>query len=82
MSASITELPTSMIVISVLFVVGLVVVGSLYTVASDMDLGSSGNTTRTSLFNNVYSAFDLGIIAPIVIAAVAIISIIGYFRTR
>jgi len=80
--SSITAMPTMMIVLSVLFVVGLIVVGSLRTVAVGMDLGTQGNSTRTTLFSNVYSAFDLGVIAPIVVAAVAIIGILAYFRTR
>lgn len=80
--STVTAMPTVMIVLGVLFVVGLIVVGNLRTIAVAMDLGTQGNATRTTLFNNIYSAFDLGVIAPIIVAAVAIIGILAYFKTR
>jgi len=71
---------TMLIALTVVCIVGLVVTGNLYTVASNMDLGSQGNTTRTSLFNNVYSAFNLVVIIPIIAAAAAIIGVVGWIR--
>lgn len=77
---SVTTIPKSMIILSVLFVVGLVTVGALYTTAVGMDLGAAGNATRTTLFGNIYSGFDLAVIAPIVLAAVALVAIVAYLR--
>ena len=71
---------TMLIALCVITIVGLVVVGNLNTVANNLDLGSQGNATRTSLFNNIYSAFDLIVIIPIVAAAAAIIGVVGWIR--
>lgn len=47
--SSVTGMPTVMIVLGVLFVVGLIVIGNLRTIAVAMDLGTQGNATRTTL---------------------------------
>ena len=78
-----TAVVVSLIGIVVAMIVGLVVTGNLYTIASNMDLGSSGNSTRTTLFSNVYSAFNLTTILPIIIGASAIIAVVyGFARQR
>jgi len=73
-------LVTMLIALCVVVIVGLVVTGNLYTVANNMDLGSSGNNTRTSLFNNIYSSFDLVVIIPIIAAAAAIIGVVAWIK--
>ena len=74
-------LVTMLITLAIIIVVGLIVTGNLYTVANNMDLGTQGNNTRTSLFNNIYSAFNLAVIIPIVAAAGAIMGVVfTYFR--
>lgn len=65
-----------LITVVIVLIVGLVVVGQLSDTADTFDLGSSGNSTRTSLFNNVYSAFNLSVLIPIVAAAGALLAII------
>jgi len=78
--ANITGIPKAMIVLGVLFVIGLDVIGSLQTTANALDLGTSGNSTRGTLFTNIYRAFDLAVIAPIVLAAVALVTIVAFLR--
>lgn len=75
---AIAMLPVVVALISVAIIipVGLIVTGSLSSVANSFALGTRGNTTRTNLFNNIYSAFDLTVIVPIVIGAVAVVSAI------
>jgi len=68
-----------LITLAVILPIGLIVVGNLNTTVSAMDLGTQGNQTRTSLFNNIYSAFNLAVIIPIVAAAGAIIGIVIYY---
>jgi len=71
---------TMLVALCVIVIVGLVVVANLYTVANNLDLGSQGNSTRTTLFNNVYSAFDLVVIIPIIAAAAGIIGVVAWLR--
>ena len=74
--AAALALVTMLITIVIVLIVGLVVVGQLSTTAETFDLGSSGNATRTTLFTNVYSAFNLSVLIPIVAAAGALLAII------
>lgn len=72
-----------LITLAIIIIVGLVVVGQLSSTANTFNLGASGNATRTTLFNNVYSAFNLAVIIPIVAAAGAIVGVVMfYFRVR
>ena len=74
-------LVTMLITLAIIIVVVLIVTGNLYSTANSMDLGTQGNSTRTTLFNNIYSAFNLAVIIPIVAAAGAIMGVIfTYFR--
>lgn len=74
--AAALALVTLLITVVIVLIIGLVVVGQLSTTADTFDLGSSGNATRTSLFNNIYSAFNLSVLIPIVAAAGALLAII------
>ena len=71
-----------LITVVIVLIVGLVVTGQLSTTANTCNLGSSGNATRTSLFNNVYSAYNLSVLIPIVAAAGALIAIIFAYLGR
>ncbi|RLI85620.1 MAG: hypothetical protein DRP01_05820 [Archaeoglobales archaeon] len=76
-------LVTMLITLAIIIVVGLIVTGNLYSTATNMDLGTQGNSTRTTLFNNIYSAFNLAVIIPIVAAAGAIMGVIfTYFQGK
>ena len=71
-----------LITVVIVLLIGLVVVGQLSTVADTFNLGGSGNSTRTSLFNNIYSAFNLSVLIPIVAAAGALMAIIFAYLGR
>ena len=71
----------TLVTLAIILPIGLMVVGNLNTIIGSYDLGTQGNSTRTSLFNNIYSAFNLAVIIPIVAAAGAIIGIVIYYLT-
>lgn len=81
----ITALVIGMVVVliacAVLVPIGLLVTSNLQTAMPA--LTGSANTTAYSVYNNVYSAFSLSAVVPIVAAAGVIISIIvGVFAFR
>ena len=80
--ASALALVVLLITVVIVLLVGLVVVGQLATTADTFNLGTSGNATRTSLFNNIYSAFNLSVLIPIVAAAGALMAIIFAYLGR
>jgi len=73
-----------MVSLVIIIIVGLLVVGQLSTTADTMDLGASGNATRTTLFTNTYAGFNLAVIIPIVAAAGAILGTVFLYlgKTR
>lgn len=82
---AITGLVIGMVVVlvacAVLIPIGLLVSSNLQT--SMPALTGSANSTAYSVYNNVYSAFSLSAVVPIVAAAGVIISIIvGVFALR
>lgn len=82
---AITGLVIGMVVVlvacAVLIPIGLLVSSNLQT--SMPELTGSANSTAYSVYNNVYSAFSLSAVVPIVAAAGVIISIIvGVFALR
>jgi competence protein ComGC len=80
--ASALALVTMMVVLVTITIVGLVVVGQLQTTAEAMNLGTSGNATRTVLFTNTYAGFNLAVIIPIVAAAGAILGVVFAYLGR
>ena len=50
--------------------------------AEAMNLGTSGNATRTTLFTNTYAGFNLAVIIPIVAAAGAILGVVFAYLGR
>jgi len=83
LTGPVLALVIGMVVIGILLPVGLIIVGNLKSTVDAMDLGATGNTTRTTLFSNIYAAFNLAVIVPIIAAAGIIISVVGaYFAFR
>ena len=68
-----------LILIAVALPVGLMITGNIHDVVDNMDLGTQGNQTRTSLFNNIYSAFNLSVILPIILVAGLLLTALGAF---
>lgn len=56
--------------------VTLILAGELQAIANDMDFGSQGNTTRTTLFNNTFTGLNLASVAIIIAAAVGILALV------
>lgn len=56
--------------------VTLILVGEFKKIADDMDFGTQGNSTRTTLFNNAFTGLNLASIAIIIVAAVGILAIV------
>lgn len=82
---AITGLVIGMVVVlvacAVLIPIGLLVTSNLQTAMPA--LTGSANTTAYSVYNNVYSAFSLSAVVPIVASAGVIISIIvGVFAWK
>jgi hypothetical protein len=87
MASGIIVLVISLLTLVVALIVGLIVTGSLAVISASTNYGSAtANATAAQLFTNVYAAFNLATITPIIAAAGIIIAIIGvYFsfgRTR
>ena len=59
--------------------IGLLIFGSLSTVASNTDLGTTGNATRTSLTANVGTMFTLLVLVPIIVGAGLLMRHLGWF---
>jgi hypothetical protein len=80
--------------LAIALVVGLVALGLIipigmwasslvFGVIDDLDLGTAGNATRTTLEANVWSAYDLATILPIIaVAGVIITAVIGIVAWR
>ena len=83
LTGPVMALVIGLVVIGILLPVGLLIVGNLSSTVTAMDLGTSGNATRTTLFSNIYAAFNLAVIVPIIAAAGIIIAVVGaYFAFR
>lgn len=60
----------------VVILVTLILAGELQSIADDMDFGTAGNATRTSLFSNTYTGLNLASVAIIIVAAVGILGLV------
>lgn len=84
-AAAVIGLVVGFVTIGVALSVGLMIIGNLDTTTDAMNLGTTGNTTRDTLFSNIYSGFDLTVILPIIAAAALIIAaVVGimYVKSR
>jgi small-conductance mechanosensitive channel len=66
-----------LISLMVMMIIGIVVVQSLISSQTQAGWSASANTTWTTLQSNIWVAFTLLVIIPIIIGAVAIL---GYLR--
>jgi len=64
------------VALGIILPTGLWTTASIQSIVSNWDLGATGNSTRTSLFNNIFQGFNLAAISPIVMAAGFIITLI------
>ena len=75
----------SLVAAVVLINVGMLITANLYTVMSAQNMGISGNATRTLLFTNVWSSWNMSAILPIIFVAVTLIAAVGmlaYLRSE
>jgi len=54
----------------------LIIAANLQTVADGMDLGETGNATRTTLFTNTWTGLTLASVGIIISAAVGILALV------
>lgn len=72
--------PIALIVVAFMIGVGLLVTHNVFSILDAKDLGSAGNSTRSTLESNTWSGYDLTALLPIVLGAAALISVlIGVF---
>jgi len=65
-----------LIILGVYLPVGMWAYYSTYDVIEDLDLGATGNATRTALNTNIWSGFNLFTVSPVVVAAGGLITIV------
>ncbi len=78
-------LVVSLVALSAMIPIGLLITAKVEDTVDDYVLGVAGNATRDALFANIFAAYDLAAIVPIVAAAGIIISVIVaafYFKTK
>ena len=66
----------AMIALVVAIIIGLIIAANLQTAVSNMDLGSTGNQTRTQVFTYTFTGLQLGAIGIIIAAAVGLLAMI------
>ena len=66
----------AMAALVVVILVTLIIAANLQTIANNMDLGVSGNASRTTLFSNTFTGLTLASIGIIVLAAVGLIAVV------
>jgi len=74
--AIVLALVVTLVSLAVILPVGLLATSYIRSTIDAMDLGTSGNATRTTLFTNIYVAFDLSAIVPIIAGAALVIGVI------
>jgi heme/copper-type cytochrome/quinol oxidase subunit 4 len=73
---NVLALVVTLISLAVVLVVGIMVIYNLDTTTDAMDLGTTGNETRDSLFTNINTAITLTIIVPIIAGAGLLIAVV------
>lgn len=76
MFALVLGLVITLVALGVVLGVGLMVNYNIQSTVEQMDLGTAGNATRTTLYNNINQAFSLSAIVPIVAGAALVIGAI------
>jgi hypothetical protein len=78
MSSVVDGVKLAIMIFAGLFI-GLLIFGSLVSVAESQDLGSTGNATRVSLIANIGVMFTLLVITPIIVGAGLLMRHLGWF---
>lgn len=76
MFALVLGLVITLVALGVVLGVGLMINYNIQTTVEALDLGTAGNATRTTLYNNINQAFSLSAITPIVAGAALVIGAI------
>jgi uncharacterized membrane protein YjgN (DUF898 family) len=80
MAGPVIGLVVGMVVVVIAVIVGLILIGQFSTISASTNYGSSAaNATAAAIFTNVYSAFNLMVIIPIIMAAGLVISVISVY---
>lgn len=66
----------TLVALGVVLGVGLLVNNQIQTTVEALDLGVTGNATRTQLYTNINQAFSLSAIVPIIAGAALVIGAI------
>lgn len=73
----------TLVALGVVLGVGLLVNYNIQTTVEALDLGETGNATRTTLYANINQAFSLSAVVPIVAGAALVIgAIVAGFAIR
>ena len=72
----ILSLVVALVALAILIPVGLMIQSSLTTITKITGMSATANTTVDTVNNNIYSAFNLVAIVPIIAGAAVIISVI------
>ncbi len=76
-------LVVGLVALGVIIPIGMWTSSLVFGVIDNLDLGTSGNSTRTTLESNVWSAYNLSTILPIIaVAGVIITAILGIVAWR
>jgi len=66
----------AMVALIIVVLIALIIAANLQTVADGMDLGATGNATRTTLFTNTWTGLTLASVGIIISAAVGILALV------
>lgn len=66
----------AMVALIIVVLIALIIAANLQTVADGMDLGVTGNATRTTLFTNTWTGLTLASVGIIISAAVGILALV------
>jgi Flp pilus assembly pilin Flp len=72
-----------MVTLGIIIPIGMWTSSLIFNVIDTIDLGASGNITRTTLETNIWNAYNLSTILPIVaVAGVIIAAILGFMAWK
>lgn len=66
----------AMTALVIVVLIALIIAANLQIVAEGMDLGTTGNATRTTLFTNTWTGLTLASVGIIISAAVGILALV------
>lgn len=78
MAAVAVALVVGLVALGIIIPIGMWINSITFGVIDELDLGTAGNATRTTLEGNIWSAYNLSTILPIIaVAAVIIMAVLG-----